>query len=99
MQYQRAKAVKLSCPEYVFGNSLEFILKNRTDKYKIASNNSVDIAGKRIDLFGMSCTIEGSIALGILKGFHIYKPKSLERPQQRVDVWPIYDPVKLANVE
>jgi len=78
---------------------IEFILKNGTDKYEVTSNNSVDVADKRIDLFGMSCTIEGSITLEILKGFHVYKPKSLERPQQRVDIWMIYDPSKLTNVE
>ena len=139
MQYHRTKVVELSCPEYVFDDSLnllkvskridgalidnfagksvvlrgiqsgkhalrkdkliELIRRTGTDKYEVSSNNSVDVIGERVDLFGMSCTIEGSVALEILKGFHVYKPKSLERPQQRVDIWLIYDTSRLTNVE
>ena len=47
---------------------IEFILTTGTDSYEVASNNSVDVTGERIDLFGVSCTIEGSITLEILKG-------------------------------
>lgn len=139
IQRNRIKIVELSCPEYVFDDSLsllkvskiidgvlidnfagqsvvlrgiqsgkhslrkdkliELILRTGTDKYEVSSNNSADVTGERIDFFGMSCTIEGSITLGILKGFHMYKPKSPERPQLRVDIWLIYDISKLTNVE
>jgi hypothetical protein len=77
------------------------IRRTGTDRYEVASSNSVGVTRERIDLFGLSCTVTagGSLALGILQGFHVYKPKSLERPQHRVDIWLIYDASKLTNIE
>jgi len=35
----------------------------------------------------------------VLEGFHKWKPKALEKPQRRVDIWMIYDADQLKNIE
>jgi hypothetical protein len=47
----------------------------------------------------MACEVKGSISLRLLKGFHVWKPMSLEKPQRKVDIWMLYDTEQLENVE
>ncbi len=55
---------------------------------------------RKIDLYGYACTVgKSDIGYHILEGFHLLKPKSLEKPQYPADIWMIYDPEKLENVE
>lgn len=79
---------------------IENILKNGSDRYQESSDQQVDVCGENIDLFGMACKMDKKpISLPILEGFHKYKPKSLERPQTKVDIWMVYDANQLTNVE
>lgn len=39
------------------------------------------------------------MSLSILEGFHKWKPRCLEKPQTRADIWMIYDTTKLENIE
>jgi len=78
---------------------IEIILKTGTDRYGLDNINEVIVSHDHIDLFGFACKIVAPITLPILEGFHKWKPKSLERPQCKVDIWMVYDAKKLKNVE
>ena len=79
---------------------IDHIYKTGSDKYEISNSNEVNVSSKRIDLFGYSCKISSSpITLSTLEGFHKWKPKSLERPQLKVDIWMVYDASQLNNIE
>jgi len=79
---------------------IDHILETGSDKYETNSSQGVNVSDKQIDLFGYSCKInESSITLNTLEGFHKWKPKSLERPQLKVDIWMIYDANQLNNIE
>ena len=78
---------------------IEQILKTGSDRFESENSNEVKVSDIDIDLFGLACKIAGSISLPILDGFHKWKPKCLERPQRRLDIWMIYDANQLENVE
>lgn len=79
---------------------VQHIIDTGSDRYETDSTNAVEVSDKPIDLFGYACTVKHTpIVLPILEGFHKWKPKSLERPQRKVDIWVIYDAKKLKNVE
>jgi len=78
---------------------IQLIVETGSDRYDLDNSNEVKVSDKDIDLFGLACKVIAPITLPILEGFHKYKPKSLERPQYRVDIWMIYDASKLENVE
>lgn len=79
---------------------IKHILDTGTDRYDFENINEVKVSEKPLDLFGLACVVEKkAICLPILEGFHKWKPKSLERPQCRVDIWMVYDATKLINVE
>ena len=76
------------------------IIATGTDRYSQNSKNEVRVSDKHIDLFGYARKIDvAPIVLPILEGFHKWKPKSLERPRCRVDLWMVYDVNLLENVE
>lgn len=76
------------------------ILESGTDRNDRESINEVKVSDEEIGLFGLACRIqETPFVLPILEGFHRWKPKSLERPQLKVDIWMIYDATMLENVE
>jgi len=78
----------------------DLIVRDGSDHYDSAgSPHSVDVNDRPIDLFGLACRVGGPMSLPILEGFHKWKPKSLERPQLRVDIWLVYDAAALTNVE
>jgi hypothetical protein len=81
------------------GDLINYIKRTGVDRYETSAASYVDVSDTKIDLFGMKCIVKGDISLPILKGFHIYKPKSLERPQYKLDIWMVYDAIKLKNVE
>lgn len=79
---------------------IDIILHNGYDRTVKDHQGEVAVSSKAIDLFGYACKIEQPpIVLPILEGFHKWKPKSLEKPQRRVDIWMIYDAEKLTSVE
>lgn len=78
---------------------IEKILDLGSDRFNVNDRNEVKVNDRPIDFYGMRCKIEGSITLPNLEGFHKWKPKCLERPQRRADIWMIYDPKQLENVE
>jgi hypothetical protein len=78
---------------------IQKILETGSDRDNSDNSNQVKVNDVHIDLFGFACKIKGSITLPVLEGFHKWKPKSLERPQLRVDIWMIYDAEQLDNVE
>lgn len=78
---------------------VELITDTGSDYNDLDNCNRVKVSDKRIDLFGLACKIAAPITLSILEGFHKWKPKSLERPQLKVDIWMIYDAHQLANIE
>jgi len=78
---------------------IKLIIETGSDRYDLYNPGEIKISNKHIDLFGLACKVVASITLPILEGFHKYKPKSLERPQYRVDIWMIYDANRLKNVE
>lgn len=79
---------------------INHILKTGSDKYELINSNEVKVSDKQIDLFGYACNTNSSpITLNTLEGFHKWKPKSLERPQLKVDIWMIYDANQLNNIE
>lgn len=79
---------------------IQQIIDTGVDRYVEGSKNEVKVTDKPVDLFGYACTLEKRpVVLPILEGFHKWKPKSLERPQSRVDIWMIYDVSQLQNVE
>ena len=75
------------------------IIGSGTDRFDNDSKHAIKVNDKPIDLFGMVCKINGSISLRLLKGFHVWKPMSLEKPQRKVDIWMVYDVDQLENVE
>ena len=76
------------------------ILQSGTDRLDSNSDCAVEVNDKLIDLFGYACKVDKSpFVLPVLEGFHKWKPKSLERPQTRVDIWMIYDAKQLENIE
>lgn len=64
------------------------IINNGSDSYK-------DTATREI--FAKEFT-DGTLE-AILSGFHVFKPKSEERPQYPVDVWIIFDQNAFENIE
>ena len=78
---------------------VEQILENGSDRYDLENENEVKVSDKPIDLFGYGCVAKSPMTLSVLEGFHKWKPMSLERPQQKVDIWMIYDASQLDNVE
>ena len=78
---------------------IQQIISTGSDHHDSDNSNDVKVSDKQIDLFGLTCKISGSITLPILEGFHKWKPKSLEQPQRRVDIWMIYDITQLENIE
>jgi len=85
---------KLRKPELV-----KYILDTGTDYYQTDSDNAVKVSDKKIDMFGLGCKAIIPITLPTLQGFHILKPKCLEKPQQKIDIWMVYDASQLENVE
>ncbi|MEI6850690.1 MAG: hypothetical protein WCK26_01855 [Candidatus Saccharibacteria bacterium] len=78
---------------------IELIINTGSDRYESKSTNEVKVNNIHIDLFGMACKIKDSISIKILEGFHKWKPKCLERPQLKLDIWMIYDANSLNNIE
>jgi len=79
---------------------INHILATGSDKYETTSSKEVNVSDEQIDLFGYGCKINKSpITLSIIEGFHKWKPKSLEKPQLKVDIWMIYDANQLNNIE
>lgn len=79
---------------------IEQILRDGFDRNAPSHKNEVAVSDKHIDLFGYRCVIkQPPVVLPTLEGFHKWKPKSLERPQRKVDIWMIYDAKQLDNVE
>lgn len=79
---------------------IDHILRTGSDKYDPGSKNEIKVSDKHIDFFGYACKITSSpITLNTLEGFHKWKPKSLEKPQLKVDIWMIYDSNQLNNIE
>jgi hypothetical protein len=80
---------------------IELIIRTGSDRYAAAGEalQATDVTDRPIDLFGFACLVGGPLSLPILEGFHKWKPKSLELPQLRVDIWMVYDADQLTNVE
>lgn len=79
---------------------IDHILSNGTDYYQSGNENATNMADKKIDTYGYDCTVgKSDIGYHMLEGFHLLKPKCLEKPQYPVDIWMIYDPDQLENVE
>lgn len=79
---------------------IQQIVETGSDRYASISKHEVKVSKDRIDLFGYGCIIKKSpIVLSTLEGFHKWKPKSLERPQLKLDIWMIYDASQLENIE
>jgi len=78
---------------------VKYILDTGTDYYQSDSDNAVKVSDKKIDMFGLKCKVIAPIALPTLQGFHIFKPKCLEKPQRKIDIWMVYDAAQLENVE
>ena len=78
---------------------IEYILRHGDDRHQKASESAANASDDAIDLHGYQCTVnQEPISHFILQGFHIFKPKALERPQHRADLWLIYDSGQLQNV-
>jgi hypothetical protein len=75
------------------------ILKFGTDRFDTASKHAIQVSDTPIDLFGYECDVKKPMAARILNGFHTWKPMSLERPQRKADIWLVYSPTQLENVE
>lgn len=79
---------------------ISFIRKTGSDRLNTTTEREATVSDKPIDFFGYECVIKKQpIVLPVLEGFHIYKPKSLEKPQKQVDIWMVYDADQLQNVE
>ena len=78
---------------------IKYIIKTGTDKYAQSSEISADVNDKPIDLFGYNCIIDHPIVMQFLEGFHKFKPKCLEAPQYKIDIWMFYDASQLECVE
>jgi len=78
---------------------IQQIIDIGSDRYALESKNEVKVNDRPIDLFGFACTAKRPMTLSVLEGFHKWKPMSLERPQQRADIWMVYDANQLENVE
>lgn len=75
------------------------IVSTGTDRYGTESKNEIKVSDRPIDLFGFACVAKNPMTLSVLEGFHKWKPKSLERPQLKADIWMVYDADQLENVE
>lgn len=79
---------------------IQQIVQTGSDRYASTGKHEVRVSKDPIDLFGYGCIIKKSpIVLPTLEGFHKWKPKSLERPQLKLDIWMIYDASQLENIE
>jgi len=78
---------------------IQKIIDTGTDIYKTDNNTACNMSDRQIDMFGMACKITPPITLKVLEGFHKFKPKSLEHPQYPIDIWMVYDPEQLENIE
>lgn len=79
---------------------IDHIISSGTDYYETESGKAVNMTDRKIDLYGYACIVgQSDIGYHMLEGFHLLKPKSLESPQYPVDIWMIYDPKQLENVE
>lgn len=68
---------------------IDYIVENGNEKNKSSSNNKAIYAAQ----------FEPGLILKILEGFHVYKPKSEEKPQYPVDVWMVFDIDAYDNIE
>ncbi len=79
---------------------IDHIIRSGSDYYEAESHKATNMADRKIDLYGYACTVgKSNIGYHMLEGFHIFKPKCLEKPQYPVDIWMIYNPEQLENVE
>ncbi len=76
------------------------IINSGSDYYENESDKAANMTDRKIDLYGYACSVgKTDIGYHMLEGFHLLKPKSLEKPQYPVDIWMIYNPKQLENVE
>ncbi len=79
---------------------IDHIINSGSDYYETDSDKAANMTDRKIDLYGYACTVgKTDIGFHMLEGFHLLKPKCLEKPQYSVDIWMIYDPEQLENVE
>jgi hypothetical protein len=80
---------------------IQDILSNGTDKITDDRGPAGNDGATGIDIHASHVVVSGQDPLThfTLRAFHEFKPKAQERPKLRVDIWMIYNPSQLDNIE